>query len=110
MTLLVNQQTIETDPEGYLLDLKIWDQQVATAIAEKEGIALTENHWEIIHFMRDFYQTYDTTPAVRALVKAVKEKYGPEKGSSSYLFKLFPEGPAKQASKLAGLPKPARCL
>ena len=107
--LASKSKTIETDPEGYLLNLDQWDQQVAEAIAEQEGISLSENHWEIIHFIRDFYQTYDTTPAVRALVKRSKKiRFG--KRQLQLPVQIILEGPAKQASKLAGLPKPARCL
>ena len=108
--LTVNQQQIETDPAGYLMDLNQWTPDVARAIAEKEGIALTDAHWEVIDFVRDFYQEYKTSPAIRMLVKAMAKKLGEEKGNSRYLQRLFPDGPAKQATKLAGLPKPAKCL
>ncbi|NQZ52475.1 MAG: TusE/DsrC/DsvC family sulfur relay protein, partial [Moritella sp.] len=53
---------------------------------------------------------YNTSPAIRALVKAMAKKLGADKGNSIYLYKLFPKGPAKQATKIAGLPKPAKCL
>ncbi|MDG2953186.1 TusE/DsrC/DsvC family sulfur relay protein [Bisgaard Taxon 10/6] len=108
--LTVNQQQIETDPDGYLMDLSRWTPDVARAIAEKEGIVLTEAHWEVIDFVRDFYQEYKTSPAIRMLVKAMAKKLGEDKGNSRYLQRLFPDGPAKQATKLAGLPKPAKCL
>ncbi|MEE6031175.1 TusE/DsrC/DsvC family sulfur relay protein [Avibacterium avium] len=108
--LNINDTIIETDSEGYLLDLTQWTPEVALAIAEKEGLSLTEAHWEVIHFVRDFYQEYNTSPAIRMLVKAMAQKLGEDKGNSRYLQRLFPEGPAKQATKLAGLPKPAKCL
>ncbi|MFZ7282744.1 TusE/DsrC/DsvC family sulfur relay protein [Avibacterium avium] len=108
--LNINDTIIETDNEGYLLDLTQWTPEVALAIAEKEGLSLTEAHWEVIHFVRDFYQEYNTSPAIRMLVKAMAQKLGENKGNSRYLQRLFPEGPAKQATKLAGLPKPAKCL
>ncbi|MFZ7199688.1 TusE/DsrC/DsvC family sulfur relay protein [Avibacterium avium] len=108
--LNINDKIIETDNEGYLLDLTQWTPEVALAIAEKEGLSLTEAHWEVIHFVRDFYQEYNTSPAIRMLVKAMAQKLGEDKGNSRYLQRLFPEGPAKQATKLAGLPKPAKCL
>lgn len=79
-------------------------------LAEMEGIELTEAHLEVVNFVRAFYEEFNTSPAVRMLVKAMEKKYGPEKGNSKYLFKLFKQGPAKQATKLAGLPKPAKCL
>lgn len=108
--LNVNNTIIETDPLGYLLDVNQWNQDVALAIAEKENLQLTEAHWEVIHFVRDFYKEYKTSPAIRMLVKAMAQKLGEDKGNSRYLQRLFPDGPAKQAAKLAGLPKPAKCL
>ena len=108
--LNVNNTIIETDPLGYLLDVNQWNQDVALAIAEKENLQLTEAHWEVIHFVRDFYKEYKTSPAIRMLVKAMVQKLGEDKGNSRYLQRLFPDGPAKQATKLAGLPKPAKCL
>lgn len=108
--LNVNNTIIETDPLGYLLDVNQWNQDIALAIAEKENLQLTEAHWEVIHFVRDFYKEYKTSPAIRMLVKAMAQKLGEDKGNSRYLQRLFPDGPAKQATKLAGLPKPAKCL
>ncbi|WP_409420233.1 TusE/DsrC/DsvC family sulfur relay protein [Pseudaeromonas sp. ZJS20] len=108
--LMIDGREIATDHHGYLSQLDDWSEAVAYALAEQEGIVLTEAHWEVIRFVREFYQEYKTSPAVRALVKAMELKFGPEKGNSRYLFKLFPKGPAKQATLLAGLPKPAKCL
>lgn len=108
--LTIADKIIETDNDGYLLDLNQWNQDVALAIAHNEGLELTDAHWEVIHFVRDFYQEYKTSPAIRMLVKAMAQKLGEEKGNSRYLQRLFPDGPAKQATKLAGLPKPAKCL
>lgn len=105
-----NQQHIPTDDNGYLLNLSDWSAELAEIIAQKEGIQLTEMHWEIIYAVREFYQEYKTSPAIRMLVKALAQKFGEEKGNSRYLQKLFPDGPAKQASKISGLPKPAKCL
>ena len=101
---------IETDKNGYLLDYTQWDESMVPVLAEQENISLTEEHWEVVRFVRNFYLEYETSPAVRALVKAMAAEYGPEKGNSRYLQRLFQKGPAKQATKLAGLPKPAKCL
>jgi tRNA 2-thiouridine synthesizing protein E len=101
---------IETDAQGYLLNFQEWDEKMIPILAEQEGIELTEAHLEVIHFVRKFYLEFNTSPAVRMLVKAIEKAHGPEKGNSKYLFKLFRQGPAKQATKLAGLPKPAKCL
>ncbi|GAM69999.1 tRNA 2-thiouridine synthesizing protein E [Vibrio sp. JCM 19236] len=101
---------IKTDAEGYLLNYQEWEEGMISVLAEEEGIELTEAHLEVVHFVRDFYLEFNTSPAVRMLVKAMEKAHGPEKGNSKYLFKLFKQGPAKQATKLAGLPKPAKCL
>ncbi|MBF9000400.1 MULTISPECIES: TusE/DsrC/DsvC family sulfur relay protein [Vibrio] len=103
-------QDIETDAEGYLLDFTLWEEGMINVLAEHEGLEVTDAHLEIILFVRHFYEEFNTSPAVRMLVKAVEKEHGKEKGNSKYLFKLFPKGPAKQATKLAGLPKPAKCL
>ncbi len=105
-----NQQQIPTDEFGYLKNLADWSEPLAEVMAQKENIELTPAHWEIIFFVREFYQEYKTSPAIRMLVKALAQKFGEEKGNSRYLQRLFPDGPAKQATKLAGLPKPAKCL
>lgn len=103
-------RVIDTDTHGYLKNTQDWSEALALLIAEREGIALSEAHWEVVRFVREFYQEYNTSPAIRMLVKAMAQKYGEEKGNSRYLYKLFPEGPAKQATKIAGLPKPVKCI
>ncbi|MBV7403594.1 sulfurtransferase TusE [Enterobacter sp. ENT03] len=101
---------IETDSEGYLKDTYEWSEALAELIAEKEGITLAAEHWEVVRFVRDFYLEFNTSPAIRMLVKAMANKFGEEKGNSRYLYRLFPKGPAKQATKIAGLPKPVKCI
>lgn len=101
---------IETDAHGYLRNVDDWSVELVPLLADEEGIELSEAHWEVVHFVRDFYKEFNTSPAIRMLVKAMAKKYGEEKGSSRYLYKLFPKGPAKQATKLAGLPKPVKCI
>ncbi|NLS12531.1 TusE/DsrC/DsvC family sulfur relay protein [Vibrio sp. SM6] len=108
--LIYNGKEIATDAQGYLLNHSEWDEGMMEILAQAEGIELTDAHREVILFVRDFYEEFNTSPAVRMLVKAMEKAHGPDKGNSKYLFKLFKEGPAKQATKLAGLPKPAKCL
>ncbi|MGM7603880.1 sulfurtransferase TusE [Proteus mirabilis] len=105
-----NGQQIETDSHGYLKNSNEWTEKMVPILAELEEIELTEQHWEIIRFVRQFYLEFNTSPAIRMLVKALAQKYGDEKGNSRYLYRLFPKGPAKQATKLAGLPKPVKCI
>ncbi|UPW20292.1 TusE/DsrC/DsvC family sulfur relay protein [Agarivorans sp. TSD2052] len=105
-----NGQHYQTDKNGYLLELDVWSEDLAAHIAQLENIDMTEAHWEVVRFVRNFYLEFNTSPAMRALVKAMANKFGPDKGNSRYLYKLFPEGPAKQATKVAGLPKPVKCI
>ncbi|RUO22440.1 sulfurtransferase TusE [Aliidiomarina iranensis] len=99
-----------TDKHEYLADFSAWSPELAEHIASLEKITLTPAHWEVVNFVRDFYAEYDTSPAMRILVKAVAKSLGEDKGNSRYLYKLFPKGPAKQATRIAGLPKPAKCI
>lgn len=110
MQLNVDGQSIALDDEGYLYDLGQWTPDVARLLAEDEQLELTDAHWEVIHVLREFYQQYQLSPAMRPLVKAVAAKLGKDKGRSIYLMKLFPGSPAKVAARLAGLPKPDNCL
>ncbi len=110
MDYTVNGQTIEGDEEGYLKDLNQWTKEIAALIAQAESVNMTDEHWQVIDFLREYYSEYQIAPAIRVLTKAMKEKFGPEKGSNKYLYDLFPYGPAKQACKIAGLPKPTGCV
>jgi TusE/DsrC/DsvC family sulfur relay protein len=110
MTLELQGKTYETDEEGYLTNLSDWSEEVADAIAQQENVTMTPNHWEVVNFLREYYNEYQIAPAVRVLTKAIGKKLGPEKGNSKYLYELFPYGPAKQACKIAGLPKPTGCV
>ncbi|MCL4772745.1 MAG: TusE/DsrC/DsvC family sulfur relay protein [Burkholderiaceae bacterium] len=109
-TLDVQGKRIETDEEGYLVNLSDWDENVAGEIAKVESIDMTESHWEVVNFLREYYDEFQIAPAVRVLTKAIGKKLGPDKGNSQYLYELFPYGPAKQACKIAGLPKPTGCV
>ncbi|MUK50123.1 TusE/DsrC/DsvC family sulfur relay protein [Aliivibrio fischeri] len=105
-----NGKQIERDAQGYLKNHTDWCEELVPLLAKEENIELTEAHWEVVRFVRNFYDEFKTSPAVRMLVKAMEKEHGPEKGNSKYLFQLFKLGPAKQATKLAGLPKPVKCL
>ena len=110
MGIEVNGKVLETDEEGYLSNLNEWEPEVATAMAKDEDVELTESHWEVINFLREYYEEYQIAPAVRVLTKAIGKKLGKDKGNSKYLYELFPYGPGKQACKYAGLPKPTGCV
>jgi TusE/DsrC/DsvC family sulfur relay protein len=109
-TIEVNGRNLETDEEGYLVTLSDWSEEVAGQIAKSENIDMSPSHWEVVNFLREYYDEYQIAPAVRVLTKAIGKKLGPDKGNSQYLYELFPYGPAKQACKIAGLPKPTGCV
>lgn len=108
--LYFNNAKVAVDSNGYLLSAADWTEALASVLAESENIELTDPHWEVIYFVRHFYLEFNTSPAIRVLVKAMAQKLGEDKGNSRYLHRLFPKGAAKQATKIAGLPKPAKCL
>jgi tRNA 2-thiouridine synthesizing protein E len=110
MAYELNGTVYESDEEGYLVDLGAWNKELAELIAKDENIEMNDDAWEVVNFLRDYYEEYQIAPAVRVLTKAIKRKLGADKGNSKYLYELFPYGPAKQACKIAGLPKPTGCV
>lgn len=110
MAFTIDDKLIETDKEGYLENTDDWSETIAKYIAQEEDITLSDAHWDVIHLLRQFYQEFDLSPAMRPLVKYVGLHLGKEKANSIYLLQLFPPSPAKIASKIAGLPRPANCL
>ncbi|WP_444897639.1 TusE/DsrC/DsvC family sulfur relay protein [Microbulbifer sp. SSSA005] len=108
--LVINGQEIPLDKEGYLRNLSDWSRDAALQLASAEDIKLTEEHWQIIELLQEFYREFELSPAMRPLVKYIGQHLGAEKGRSIYLMQLFPPSPAKVASKIAGLPKPTNCL
>jgi len=104
MSYTINGEEKETDADGYLVEADFSDEAVAV-IAEAEGVALTDDHWKIINYMRDKYREDGHTPNFRNFMKDMAELM-PE-ADSKVMYDLFPkDGPAKQAVKIAGLPKP----
>lgn len=110
MPLEVDGNILETDDDGYLEKFSDWSTAVAEAMAVNDSTELSEEHWEVIRFLREYYEEYQIAPAVRVLTRAIGKRMGKEKGNSKYLYELFPFGPAKQACKYAGLPRPTGCV
>ncbi len=106
----VDGKDYEVDEEGYLTNINDWVEGIADIMSAQDDLELTEDHWQIIKFLREYYEEYQIAPAVRVLTKAVGKRLGKEKGNSKYLYGLFPYGPAKQACRYAGLPKPTGCV
>ena len=108
--IFTDGSTLPLDKHGYLANFDDWSEQVALQFAQLEDIELTPEHWEVVYFARGFYQEFETSPAIRLLVKALSKEWPEEKANSRYLYRLFKQGPAKQATRIAGLPKPAKCI
>lgn len=103
MPYTVDGVELETDDQGYLVEPDYRDE-VVRAIAEAEGLALTDAHWKVVNYLRDAYRENGHTPNFRNMLKGVAEIM-PGCDSKS-LYDLFPVGPAKQGAKVAGLPQP----
>jgi tRNA 2-thiouridine synthesizing protein E len=103
-------QNLEVDNDGFLLDHLSWNENIAILLAKSEGIELSPPHWQLIHLIREFYQEFDLSPAMRPLAKYIKLHLSAEQASSIYLLQLFPKSPAKYLAKIAGLPRPENCL
>ena len=104
--LLVNGLEIATDAEGYLVDRGRWSEDFARAQAAREGIALTPEHWEVIRFLREYFERHGVQAQVRVMIRHFREQWGSERGTNHYLHDLFPVGgPQKQGNRLAGLLK-----
>jgi tRNA 2-thiouridine synthesizing protein E len=100
----VNGHSYDVDEDGFLQNPEVWDQNVATDFAKAEDInLLTEEHWKVIQYLRDYYLKFGVAPMVRKVCKDTGFKL-------NYIYELFPSGPAKGACKLAGLPKPTGCV
>lgn len=102
--LEVDGRAVPTDGEGYLVNPADWSEGFARAQARAEGLALTDAHWELLRFLRERFARSGTQPTVRDMVKHFRAVWGPERGSSGALHRLFPRGgPQKQGNRLAGL-------
>ncbi len=109
-TITIAGKNIEVDEDGYLVNLEDWTEEVANGLAASEQIQMSPNHWEVVNFLRDYYKEYKIAPMIRILTKEIGKKLGKDKGNTKYLYELYPGGPAKQACKIAGLPKPTGCV
>ena len=107
MHIIVKGRKIKIDPDtGYLKNLGDWNEHVANALARKDGLdQLTPAHWEIITFLRSYYEKYGLSPLVKILTLEVRKTFGPEKGNTKYLYDLFPQGPSASGCRIAGIPK-----
>jgi len=95
---------LDVDEDGFIQEPDKWNTDVAKALAVSEEVGeLTENHWKVVNFLRDYYLKFGTAPMIRKLCKETGFKL-------NEIYELFPTGPAKGACKVAGLPKPTGCV
>ena len=103
-SIAVGNQNIEVDEDGFIQEPDKWTESVAKVLAEAEGVSeLTERHWQLINYLRDYYKKFGIAPMIRKMCKEVGMKL-------NEVYELFPTGPAKGACKAAGLPKPTGCV
>ena len=96
--------TVSVNEEGYMTDSSQWTKEIAAAVAKEEGIAeLTDGHWNVIEFLRKDAEGKESAPTIRRLKKVGGI-------DTKLLYELFPGGPLKKATRIAGLPKPASCV
>lgn len=95
---------VQVDEDGFLEDPSVWSEDIAAALAKMEEVdELTENHWKVVNYLRDYYQEFGIAPMIRKLCKQTGFKL-------KEIYAMFPTGPAKGACKIAGLPKPTGCV
>ena len=97
---------VRTDDEGYLVDPDDWNEAVAAALAEREGLQLTDLHWQILRFMRAFLDEHQLIPDARFVIRFLADEAGLGDLARQRLFELFPYGYVRQACKIAGMRRP----
>jgi len=100
----VNGSIVLTDSEGYIVDADDWTEDFVKALAQSENLTLTDEHFEVVKFLRGYYELHRVQCEVRKIVKHFKKHWNSDKATSSYLHQIFPRGgPQKQGNRLAGL-------
>ena len=109
MALEVNGQTIATTDNGYLENANDWNEDIGQAIADAEGIEMTERHWDVVKYLRDeHFNNNGSEPNERTILKEMGTLWGEKRLSSKVMYEMFPQMPSKQGRKIAGLPQSTR--
>lgn len=108
-TLTFNGTDYPIDAQGFLQQRLLWNEDLARHMAHLDGVELSAEHWEVIHYFREYYEDYNIPPPMRMVIRVFKKAFGEANANSRYLHQLFPGGPTRTASKFAGLPKPKNC-
>lgn len=106
MSVIDNRVELRTDDEGYLIDPDTWDGLAAEQLAAEEGIELSDEHWQVLGFMRRYYDEHKVAADARFVIKYMAEEMSLGRKARNYLFKLFPYGYVQQACKIAGMKRP----
>ncbi len=101
---------LEVDNEGFLLNPEVWTEAIALHLAQGEDLELNAERWEIVWFIREHFERWQSVPETRRILSALKAKHGPEKATRKYLYGLFPYGYGQQACKIAGMRKPLKIM
>ena len=108
MTLEFQGKTIEITDNGHLVNAEDWNEDLARHLASLEGIDLTDQHWDVINYLRDeYFNQGGNQPNERTILKALGKQWG-KKLSSQEMYTLFPKMPSKQGGKIAGVPESRR--
>ena len=106
MSTAVDHQQVEIDAEGYLINPDDWNETIAEQLATGEGVTLSNEHWQVLRFMRDYYDAHQVAADARFTIKFMAEEMGYGRKARNYLFQLFPYGYVQQACKIAGMKRP----
>lgn len=109
MMLEVNGKSIETDVQGFLQHTDDWSEDYANEQAQKDGLKLYNDHWELIYYFREYYEENMVNPTMHTLVRDLGSKskhFHDQKAYEKHIYNLFPKDPAHEICKLAGLPLP----
>ena len=106
MRLTTGGKPVPVDDEGYLIDPVDWNEDVAEELARQERIVLSDEHWAVIRFMREYYERRQIAPDARHVIKYLAGYRGGSSGGRNDLFRLFPYGYVKQACRIAGMRRP----
>ena len=102
-------RTIEVDEDGNLKCSDDWCEALAEHLSREDGIELSKDHWEIIHFVRWYYLTYQNCPHPKFITKNLNKRCGDERYTVKYFFALFGQTPVRTACRYAGIPFTAGC-
>ena len=98
----------QTDEDGFLLDPEDWDEDFALSTAKQSELELSQDHWRLIHMIRQLYSDSGVVPELRTILKNLREEIGKENATRKYVYGLFPYGYGQQGCKIAGMRKPLK--